>query len=145
MRAAVLIAATVITAVGCGSGTAATPASSQASSTVTSLAITVWSEGRDQGAPLRLTLHCSPAGGTAQKPAAVCRKLTAMSKPFAPLAKDTVCTDQYGGPQEAVVAGTFEGRRTWIQLTARNGCEISRWSRLAFLVPGAPGTSGGPA
>ena len=140
MRAAVLFAAAVITAVGCGSGVAATPTGSQ-----TSLTITAWSEGRDEGGPLRLTLRCSPAGGTVQKPAAVCRKLLAMSKPFAPLAKDTVCTDQYGGPQEAVVAGTFEGRRTWIQLTARNGCEISRWNRLAFLVPGAPGTRGGPA
>jgi hypothetical protein len=140
MRAAALLAVAVITAVGCGSSVAATPTGSE-----TSLSITVWSEGRDQGPPLRLTLRCAPAGGTVQKPAAVCRRLAGMSKPFAPLAKEIICTDQYGGPQEAVVAGTYKGRRTWIQLTARNGCEISRWNRLAFLVPGAPGTHGGPA
>lgn len=139
MRAAVLFAAAVVTAVGCGSSVAATPTGSQ-----TSLSITVWSEGRDQGPPLRLTLRCAPAGGTVQKPGAVCRKLVAMSKPFAPPAKDIFCTDRYGGPQEAVVAGTYQGRRTWIQLTARNGCEISRWNRLRFLVGGMSAGAGSP-
>ena len=140
MRAAVLFAVAVITAVGCGSGVAATSAGSQ-----TSLTITVWSEGRDEGPPLRLTLRCAPAGGTVQKAAAVCRKLAGMSSPFAPPAKDVVCTDQYGGPQQAVVSGTYKGKRTWIQLAARNGCEIERWNRLAFLVPGGPGARSGPA
>ena len=140
MRAAVLFAASVITAVGCGSGSAATPPGSG-----TSLTITVWPEGREKGAPIRLTLRCSPPGGTVRQPAATCRKLAAQSNPFAPLDKDIVCTDQYGGPQEALVSGTYRGRRTSVQLTARNGCEMWRWNRLAFLVPGAPGTSGGPA
>ena len=140
MRVAVLIAA-LVAAVGCGAGSSATIATGSQ----TSLAITVWSEGRAEGAPARYTLRCAPASGTVAKPAATCRKLTAMTNPFAPTPRDTVCTDQYGGPQEAVVTGTYKGRKLWIALTARNGCEISRWNRLAFLVPGAPGAGGGPA
>jgi hypothetical protein len=140
MRVAVLFAAAVVAAVGCGAGSSATSADTE-----TSLRITVWSQGRDEGSPLRSTLRCSPAGGTVRRPAETCRKLAAMANPFAPLRKDVVCTDQYGGPQQAVVAGTYKGRSVWILLAARNGCEISRWNRLAFLVPGAPGTGGGPA
>ena len=135
MRVAVLIAA-LVAALGCGTGTSATTATESR----TSLTITVWAQGRGESAPSRLTLTCSPAGGTVRKPAEVCRKLAAMPNPFAPPRKDLVCTDQYGGPQQAVVAGTYQGRRVWIALSARNGCEISRWNRLAFLVPGAPGT-----
>jgi hypothetical protein len=45
----------------------------------------------------------------------------------------TVCTQIYGGPQEAVVRGTFRGRRVSIRFTRRNGCEIARWNRVAFL------------
>ena len=136
-----MLIAALVAAVGCGAGSSATTATDPE----TSLRISVWSEGRDKGAPARYTLRCGPASGTVAKPAAACRKLSAMAKPFAPTPKDTVCTDQYGGPQQAIVAGTFEGRKLWIALTARNGCEISRWNRLAFLVPGAPGTGGGPA
>jgi Subtilisin inhibitor-like len=140
MRIAVLIAAAVVAAVGCASGSTATTAD-----TSTSLKVTVWAEGREAGDPLRWTLRCSPAGGTVPQPATACRKLAAMPNPFAPPRKDVVCTDQYGGPQQAVVAGMYRGGRIWIQLAARNGCEISRWNRLAFLVPGGPGSGGGPA
>ena len=67
---------------------------------------------------------------------AACRQLYEMTKPFAPLRKDVICTDQYGGPQQAVISGSFKGSRIWILLAMRNGCEISRAKRLAFLVPG---------
>ena len=50
--------------------------------------------------------------------------------------KNLVCTDQYGGPQQAVIAGTHRGSRVWTTLGMRNGCDISRAKRLAFLVPG---------
>ena len=68
--------------------------------------------------------------------AAVCRQLAAMTKPFAPRSKNLVCTDQYGGPQQAVIAGTHRGNRVWTTIGMRNGCDISRAKRLAFLVPG---------
>jgi len=59
-----------------------------------------------------------------------------MRNPFAPIPKDAICTDLYGGPQVALITGTFRGGAVWTQLARRNGCEISRFQRLSFLVPG---------
>jgi Subtilisin inhibitor-like len=137
MRVAVAIAA-LVAAVGCGAGSSATTATSSR----TSLTITVWPEGRAEADANKWTVRCAPAGGTLSRAAEACRKLAAMPNPFAPPRKDVACTEQYGGPQQAVVSGTYQARRVWIALAARNGCEISRWKRLAFLVPGGPGTSG---
>ena len=64
------------------------------------------------------------------------RQLYSMAKPFARRRTNLVCTDQYGGPQQAVIVGTHRGSRVWIALGMRNGCDISRSKRLAFLVPG---------
>jgi hypothetical protein len=130
MRGALLIAL-LVAAVGCGAGEGAPTATPR-----TSLQISFWPSGPDAGAPKRWTLRCDPTGGTLPRRAAACTKLDAMTRPFAPLRKDLVCTEQYGGPGEAVVSGTFEGTRVWIRLTLRNGCEISRAKKLGFLVPG---------
>ena len=130
MRMTVLIAV-VIAAVGCGAsqGTAG-------STPETELTISYWPQGRGTEAPVRWTLRCDPAGGTVPRAAAVCRQLYAMTRPFARRAKNLVCTDQYGGPQQAVIAGTLRGDRIWVLIGMRNGCEISRAKRLGFLVPG---------
>ncbi|HXH87261.1 MAG TPA: SSI family serine proteinase inhibitor [Gaiellaceae bacterium] len=103
------------------------------------LRVTYWPEGRGSGTPLRWTLRCEPAGGSLPRAADACRKLGAMSRPFAVPPKDRVCTEIYGGPQEAIVAGTHAGRRIWIKLGRSNGCEIARFHRLRFLVPGFVG------
>ena len=47
-----------------------------------------------------------------------------------------MCTEQYGGPQQALVTGTFKGRSVWAMFSATNGCQISRAKRIAFLLPG---------
>ena len=99
------------------------------------LRVTYWPEGRDRGVASRWTLRCSPAGGTLPQAAVACTRLGRMTAPFAPLPKGLACTEIYGGPQEAIVAGTYKGRRVWIRLGLRNGCEISRFERLRFLVP----------
>lgn len=103
------------------------------------LRITYWPEGQEGGTPLRWTLKCGPAGGSLPRPALACAKLARMKRPFAPPAKDRVCTGLYGGPQEAIVAGTFEGRRIWVRLARRNGCQIARFERLRFLTPAFSG------
>ncbi len=57
-------------------------------------------------------------------------------KLFAPLRKDMVCTEIYGGPQRARVVGTVDGKRVWATFTRRDGCEIDRWQRISpWLVP----------
>jgi hypothetical protein len=49
------------------------------------------------------------------------------------------CTLIYGGPAEALVTGTYRGRNVWALLTLRDGCQIDRWRRVAFLTPGYGG------
>lgn len=129
MRAA-LVTALAAALVGCGASAGA-PGDVGA----TKLTIRYWAEG--PGSPeQRWTLSCRPAGGTHPRPASACRKLLALKAPFAPIPPGAMCTEQYGGPQVAVVSGTLRGKRVWAKLQSRNGCEISRFERLAFLVPG---------
>ena len=51
-----------------------------------------------------------------------------------------LCTQQYGGPQVALVTGTFHGREVTATFKRTDGCEIARWKALAPLLGGAPGT-----
>ena len=78
-----------------------------------------------------------PAGGTLPRPAAACRRLRALARPFAPVPKDAACTQIYGGPQVARVTGTFEQQRVWVRFKRTDGCEIARWNRVRFLFAGA--------
>ena len=137
MRGALLIAL-VIAGVGCGAGQSASGATPD-----TQLTISFWDEGREMGKPEKWVLRCDPAGGTLPRSTTACRQLDRLTKPFAPIRKDVICTDQYGGPQQAVIAGTYKGNRVWALLAARNGCEIARAKRLGFLVPGFSAGAGG--
>ena len=137
MRMAFLIAV-LVAAVGCGAAQSSSSAPAD-----TQLTMSLWAQGNGKGEPTRWTLRCNPAGGTLPRPAAACRRLAAMKAPFAPLRKDVVCTDVYGGPHQALIAGRYQGRRIWVFLSARNGCEMARWNRLGFLVGG--GFAGGGA
>jgi len=47
-----------------------------------------------------------------------------------------LCTQQYGGPQVAVVTGTFRGRSVHSTFTRTDGCEIARWKAMAPLLGG---------
>ena len=129
-RAAALLALAVVA--GCGGG------SGDGGNAKIDLKLTLWPTGTN-GDSVTWTLRCAPAGGTHTQAASACRKLGTMSSPFAPIPKDAACTDQYGGPQVALVTGFFRGRALWVQLANRNGCEIARFTRLSFLVPGYSG------
>ena len=136
MRIAALIALLVV--VGCGTGASAPAAGS---SGATDLKISYWPKGPESSAAQKWSLRCAPAAGTLPQPGSACRKLLAMQKPFAPIPPDLMCTDVYGGPQVAVITGTLRGNRLWAKLQNRNGCEIARFRRVSFLVPGfGPGS-----
>src|SRR5215218_1925462 len=85
-------------------------AAAPAQSASTTLRITVWPEGMGTKS-VAWTLRCNPVGGTLPQRAAACRKLAALSKPFARIRADEVCTMIYGGPAQARVTGTHRGRR----------------------------------
>ena len=53
-----------------------------------------------------------------------------------------MCTQQYGGPQVAVVTGWFLGREVTSQFSRTDGCEIARWRAMAPLLGGVAGSTG---
>jgi hypothetical protein len=107
----------------------------------TSLNITVWPSGQDQPGKKVYTLKCAPVGGTLPRRAAACTKLMRAERPFTPTSKGIVCTQIYGGPQEALVTGRFRGKLVRAYFSRKDGCEIARWNRVQFLFPGASATS----
>jgi len=113
--------------------TLALPAAAAAPSR-TDLRIRVWPDGTGGRSKL-WTLSCGPVGGTLPRPARACRVLASIRAPFAPVPSDAVCSEIYGGPQVALVTGTFRGRRVWTWFRRRNGCETARWARVQVLFP----------
>lgn len=53
-----------------------------------------------------------------------------------------LCTQQYGGPQVAVVTGRFRGRDVHSEFSRTDGCEIARWRAMAPLLGGTSGSTG---
>jgi hypothetical protein len=101
----------------------------------TSLHITVWPNGSGHAPKKTYTLACAPAGGTLPHRADACRRLARLKTPFAPTPRGVACTQIYGGPQVALVTGRFRGRSVRVRFNRRDGCEIDRWNRVAFLFP----------
>jgi hypothetical protein len=112
-------------------------ASASGSAGGTALTITYWENPSSTTAKVTWTLRCNPAGGTLKRPGIACRLLASRGRAlFAPLPRGQVCTQIYGGPQAALVAGTLDGRRVFARFQRRNGCEIARWSRVSpWLLP----------
>ena len=106
----------------------------------TSLKITVIpNAGKPKVGRRSYTLRCGPAGGTLPHAATACSKLAKTEKPFAPVPKGMACTQIYGGPQKALVAGVYRGKRVGATFTRTDGCQIARWNRVQFLFPIATG------
>ena len=105
----------------------------------TSLHITVWPDGPGRGRHT-YTLRCAPSAGTLPKRTAACTRLATITRPFAPTPKNMMCTQLYGGPAEAVVTGRLRGHSVSARFGRKDGCQIARWNRVAFLFPGV-GTS----
>ena len=101
----------------------------------TDLRITAWPRGPENGNARVWRLRCEPAGGTLPRPAAACRRLARVPRPFAPVPDGMACTQVFGGPQIARVVGVYRGRRVWVTFRRTDGCEIDRWNRHRFLFP----------
>jgi hypothetical protein len=112
---------------------ALTLTASAAASGTTSLRIRVWPEGAG-GRSSTWTLRCDPAGGTHPRRVEACRVLASFKDPFAPVPPNMGCTQIYGGPQVALVTGTFSGRRVWTRFKRNDGCQIARWARVGPLL-----------
>lgn len=105
----------------------------------------------DDGAGTQQTweLACSVDGVvTGNHPDAqnACQAIAAAKDPWAPVPKDMACTMVYGGPQTATVRGTWSGVAVDTTFNRTDGCEISRWDRVApLLQPGTTAGAGGGA
>jgi hypothetical protein len=112
---------------------------SSAATSETALTVTYWAKGIGKGEPTRWTLRCTPARGTLDRPEVACHRLAETGvRLFRPVPQDVVCTQIYGGPQVARVVGTVKGKRVWTTFNRANGCQISRWNRVApWLLPRA--------
>lgn len=56
-----------------------------------------------------------------------------------PKRADQVCTEQYGGPQEAAVTGVVDGVPVDVAFTRTNGCAISAWDAVKDVLGAAGG------
>ena len=101
------------------------------------LRVTFWENSANPDSSVTWTLRCNPPRGTLRRPAVACRRLAAGgAKLFARVPLDAVCTEIYGGPQQARVVGTLAGKRIWTGFTRTNGCAIGRWNRVSpWLLP----------
>jgi Subtilisin inhibitor-like len=130
----VLVVAVTLLAASCGEGESdAEPAAPE-----TSVEVTLWPGGRDAGGMHRVVLTCGPAGGTHPHSEEACAVLASEEDALEPVPADVACTQIYGGPQEARVAGVVGGREIDASLSRTNGCEIDRWDRLAPLLDVLP-------
>jgi len=98
------------------------------------LTITVWPKGKS-GPSTTWTLRCGPVGGTLPSPGRACRALARHPEALRPVPKDIACTQQWDGPQVALVRGTYRGHHVRAWLNRTNGCEIDRWNALKALFP----------
>ncbi len=92
----------------------------------------------DDGTGVRSTwtLTCQPTGGDHPDPAKACGVLGANGdNAFRPTPAGQACSQVYGGPQKALVRGTWRGKAVSAQFDLENGCEVSRWNMLLGLLP----------
>jgi hypothetical protein len=54
-----------------------------------------------------------------------------------PVPDDVACTELYGGPQTATIAGTLDRERVDARFSREDGCEIARWDKVAPLLKAA--------
>lgn len=125
-----LIAAVVLClgVAGCGSAADDTPGSQ---SPGTRLELTVWPKGEGNGPPRATTLTCDGPASDAG-----CAVIAAEGASlFEPTPGNMACTELYGGPQEARVTGSVDGRAVDARFSRKDGCEIARWDAIASFVP----------
>ena len=80
--------------------------------------------------PRTWTLTCPPKGGDHPNAAKACASLTKAEHPFKPTPKKQMCTQIYGGPQQATIKGTWHGDKVSATYSRKNGCEIHRWNAI---------------
>ncbi len=99
----------------------------------------------ETGTPSNFTLVCQDGVPAAESDhpdaAAACGALKdnpAILSP-APPAKDQLCTQQYGGPQQATVTGVVDGRSVNAVFSLTDGCAIANWNAAQAVLASSGG------
>jgi|SRR5919109_369703 hypothetical protein len=102
-----------------------------------SLTVVFWPQGQGTTQVKRWTLRCGPLGGTLPRRAAACRRLQQLgTRVFAPVSRDAICTEIWGGPEVGRIKGRVGTRTVWATFNRTNGCQIARWDRVSpWLLP----------
>jgi hypothetical protein len=102
------------------------------------LTVVLTSAGSDARIERKLVCRDSqPADGSTVRDAdAACAALTKHGeKVFFELPdRNRICTQQYGGPQQARVTGTISGREVDKEFSLTDGCKISEWNSMQALL-----------
>jgi Subtilisin inhibitor-like len=131
---------------GCGSGESSDAAGDISMiAAQTDLDITVWPDGKGNGEPEQYTLSCPEPSGDHPDPDRACEAVYDLTADdFEPVPPGAICTEIYGGPQQARLEGTFAGAADVVpvalDLSRENGCQIDLWDRFAKIVPQPAGS-----
>ncbi|HUH07043.1 MAG TPA: hypothetical protein VML96_04455 [Egibacteraceae bacterium] len=139
---ALAVAALMLTA-GCGAG--AQPAAPDGGDGSTEDRVTAQLRPGPQDQELEYTLICGDQpevqgdhGSRVADPALACEALSASADRLILLTAtpepDEICTEIYGGDQQATITGTVEGQAIEAELSRVNGCRIADWDALLPLL-----------
>jgi hypothetical protein len=125
LRPILLAAAAGLAVAACGSASRSAPTSQpDAAGHFGSLTVTI---RRQAGGPVARTVRIDCNGPSL---AAACGRLAAAPGLLKPISAAERCTEIYGGPAVARIAGTFGGEAVDLTVTRADGCNVERWARL---------------
>jgi hypothetical protein len=138
--------ALILSTAGCGSDQASNqpadqpPATStvQPSGSARGDTLTVQVKASAQAPAKTWTLRCDPAGGDHPKAKQACAALAKTQDPFKPVPAGQMCTQIYGGPEQATVKGTWHDRPVNARFSRGDGCQLNRWSKIGPLFGDVP-------
>jgi hypothetical protein len=139
MKTLIVVAVVAVTLAATACGDEASPGAAPQTTNPTGTSLTITFDGDGKGTDVKTwTLTCDPAGGDHPDAAGACAALAAAKDPFAPVPKDAVCTDIYGGPSVATIKGSWRGQPVDARYSREDGCQISRWDAVQKAIPAQP-------
>lgn len=105
------------------------------------LTIALMDNGTDVTRTYNLVCQAGAAGAGSNHPQAAeaCAQLSAVGRQVLLTLprKDQLCTQQYGGPQTALVTGTLDGTAVNTRFSLTDGCQIARWNAFDKVLGGS--------
>ncbi len=108
----------------------------QQTSAATKNSLTITYQQTPESKAQKWTLKCQPTAGSIKSAKTVCRNLLKISNPFAKADPNQMCSEIFESAEVATVKGTWNGKKVSVRFAKNNGCEITRWNTLKFLIEG---------